>query len=111
MINRDSKLMTDARYLPGFMRDVHAQKRLFKAIHRLYEKRLSAEDEYLNGLSWGMAHAYVVDLFLWFMALHGYTLRKSRVKETFCDLDEYLKEFDEEQLQLLKEMLIERKTK
>lgn len=101
MIDRNSKLMNDGNYLPLFMRDFHDQKRLFKAIQGQYSERIQ-EDRLLSGLNWVMAHTYVIDLFLWFMALHGYTLQKSRAKEDFYDLDGFLKEFDRKQLELLK---------
>ena len=55
-----------------------------------------------------MAHTYVIDLFLWFMALHGYTLQRSRAKEEFYDLDGFLGKFDREQLDLLKQELAKR---
>lgn len=104
MIDRNSKLMTDGNYLPFFMRDFHAQKRLFKAIQSHYSERIQ-EDRLLNGLNWVMAHTYVIDLFLWFMALHGYTLQKSRAKEEFYDLDGFLKKFEQEQIERLKQEL------
>lgn len=104
MINRDSNLMKDGNYLPPFMRDFHAQKRLFKAIQSHYAGRIQ-EDRLLSGLNWVMAHTYVVDLFLWFMALHGYTLQKSRANEEFYDLDGFLKKFEQEQLETLRQEL------
>ena len=107
MIDKTSKLMRDAFYLPPFLRDFHAQKRLFKAIHNHYRERIQ-EDRLLDGLNWVMAHTYVIDLFLWFMALHGYTLQRSRAKEEFYDLDGFLGKFDREQLDLLKRELAKR---
>lgn len=101
MIHRDSKLMKDGNYLPPFMRDFHDQKRLFKAIQGHYSERIK-EDRLMQGLNWVMAHTYVIDLFLWFMALHGYTLQKSRAKEEFYDLAGFLKKFEQEQIELLK---------
>jgi len=56
-------------HLPKFMRDFHDQKELFKTI------------EFVLGpgnVSWVEGHIYVIDRFLKFMAMHGYTLRKTR---------------------------------
>lgn len=106
MINRDSNIMTDGNYLPRFMRDFHAQKRLFKAIHSHYATRFKESD--LSGLNWIMAHIYVIDLFLWFMALHGYTMQRSRAKEEFYDIDSFLHEFDKQQLEQLRAFMNER---
>lgn len=86
-------------YLPRFMRDFHDQKDLFKGISEFYklaEKAAAAEDlnnpdcikhHHLKGYSWVLAHVYVIDFFLWFMAHHGYTLQKSRAPVEFCDID------------------------
>ena len=35
--------------------------------------------------TWTMAHIYVIDFFLWYMAKCGYTLQKSRAKIDFID--------------------------
>ena len=34
----------------------------------------------------GEAHIYTIDVFLWFMAMHGYTLQRSRARVDFEDL-------------------------
>ena len=59
MINRDSNLMKDGNYLPPFMRDFHAQKRLFKAIQSHYAGRIQ-EDRLLSGLNWVIDRKSVV---------------------------------------------------
>jgi hypothetical protein len=91
-VNRRDK-RGDAIYLPRFMRDFHDQKELFKDIQTFVEKRKKAEPNYtyLDGLTWVAAHVYVVDFFLWFMAQHGYTLQKTRVRGVeFHDINEEL---------------------
>ena len=68
-------------HLPVFMRDFHDQKDLFKAIERL---TTGIEEEW--HVPWTKAQVYVIDIFLWFMARHGYTLQKTRAKHTFQDI-------------------------
>jgi hypothetical protein len=62
------------RWLPWFMRDFHDQKDLFKTIEQKWPNAKEMD------ISWVLAHVYVVDRFLKFMAFHGYTLQKSRAK-------------------------------
>lgn len=72
-------------HLPPSMRDFHAQKDLFKAIHELY--KLDEKKDHRDPIGWTDAHIYTVDGFLWFMAAHGYTLQRCRAKQEFYDLD------------------------
>lgn len=72
-----------ARYLPPAMRDFHDQKDVFKAIHATVDV---PGHEYAGEIDWIAGHNYVVDIFLWFMAAHGYTLQKSRADVEFRDL-------------------------
>jgi hypothetical protein len=69
-------------YLPGFLRDFHAQKDVFKWIDRQDIRK----DDGRDVPNWIAAHIYTIDIFLWFMALHGYTLQRSRVRVPFEDL-------------------------
>jgi hypothetical protein len=70
------------RYLPQFMRDFHDQKDLFKSV----EQNLGREEE-PYAVPWSNAHCYVIDRFLRFMAAHGYTLQRCRVKDVeFADI-------------------------
>ena len=68
-------------YLPKFMRDFHAQKDVFKTIADHYAKRDETRPH--EAVDWVRAHIYTIDLFLWWMALHGYTLQKSRKRVPF----------------------------
>lgn len=70
------------KYLPEFMRDFHAQKDIFKAVHELLR-----ENDGTKRISWVDAHIYTIDVFLWFMARRGYTLQRTRTKGEFRDLD------------------------
>lgn len=69
--------MDNNEHLPSFMKDFHDQKDLFKAI---YEQWKDGKHEVLESVSWANAHIFTIDFFLWWMALHGYTLQKSRKK-------------------------------
>lgn len=75
--------MTKGLYLPKIMRDFHDQKALFKTIHSLVDPNRTEIQE----IDWIQAQCYVIDIFLWFMAVRGYTLQKSRSKYPFKDIE------------------------
>ncbi len=73
--------LQSGEYLPGFLRDFHDQKDVFKAMH----------DTIWNANENGNArdgHIYVIDTFLWYMARCGYTLQKSRKNVEFKDMQD-----------------------
>lgn len=71
----------DGKHLPEFMRDFHDQKDLFKAMH---ETTVWPDNE-ISGITWVQSHILIIDVFLWFMARHGYTLQKTRTRLTDAD--------------------------
>ena len=74
-------------YLPSFMRDFHDQKDLFKALHEVAERYDAGPGgPRLDGLGWVGAQCYTIDVFLWVMARHGYTLQRSRKPFKFPDV-------------------------
>lgn len=76
--------MKSGGYLPPVMRDFHDQKDLFKALHDL----VAVENHgYAGKVDWMTGQCYVVDIFLWWMAKHGYTLQRSRAGLPFRDLE------------------------
>ena len=77
-----SAWLKSGKYLPPAMRDFHDQKDIFKCI--FFHCRKAGGD----GMSWIDAHIFTVDFFLWFMAAHGYTLQRSRLRLPFIDLHE-----------------------
>lgn len=79
----------DGRHLPRFMRDFHDAKDLFKTIHETMDL---SKNPYAKDLTWIKGHVYVMDVFLWFMARHGYVLRKTDSKGEFDDIDTTLRE-------------------
>lgn len=91
-----NKWRHDGKHLPKFMRDFHDQKNLFKTMHHVTEC-----DGYVPMLQ-GMS--YVIDLFLWFMARHGYTLQKSGAKQNFEDLPTNIAAYKKEELECIKKI-------
>lgn len=79
----------DQKHLPEFMRDFHNCKDLFRGIA---EYIVLEDDHPAKDVNWRQAQCYTIDVFLWFMARHGFTLQRSRAKQNFDDLDELLAE-------------------
>ena len=102
--------LDSGKYLPNFMEDFHDQKTLFKRLNEIVEKR---NDLYTKEVNWTSAQVYTVDIFLWFMAAHGYTLQKSRKKVPFYNIDNDLSEFErkrrEESASVFKQFLNQNK--
>ena len=72
-------------YLPNFLRDFHDQKDVFKCVQEWQAKY--PPDRILPN-SWQDNHVYTIDLFLFFMGLHGYKLQKIRSKKVeFYDIE------------------------
>jgi len=79
-----NKWRDDGGHLPDFMRDFHDQKNLFKAIAAIPPPASAFPS---TEVSWMQAHVYTIDRFLWFMARHGYVLRKADNKLPFDDIE------------------------
>lgn len=72
------------RYLPKFLRDFHDQKDVFKTLH---DEVGVHKHEYAKEVGWIMGQCYVIDIFLWHMARHGWVLRRSPLKLKFDDIE------------------------
>lgn len=72
------------KHLPRELRDFHAQKDLFRAMHDLVDMQ---GNERAKTVDWVTGHCYVLDVFLWFMARRGYTLQRTRKHGEFRDLE------------------------
>lgn len=83
--------MKEGRYLPDFMRDFHDQKDLFKAMDEVAQRSVAKGNRYIEDVSWTSAQVYTVDIFLWVMAKHGYTLQKTRKPFAFGDIGSFVK--------------------
>ena len=75
------KWLQSGEYLPGFLRDFHDQKDVFKAMH----DTIGNANENGNARD---GHIYVIDTFLWYMGRCGYTLQKSRKNIEFKDMQD-----------------------
>ncbi len=78
--------MEAEEHLPRFMRDFHDQKDLFKTVETFFSE--PQKEHYF--IPWVKAQVYVIDRFLWFMAIHGYTLQKARKKVDTVDIRQTL---------------------
>lgn len=77
------KWRKSGKYLPKFLRDFHDQKDVFKALH----DTVNVEGhDYCKEISWVAGQCYVIDIFLWHMARHGYVLRKAKASLPFDDI-------------------------
>jgi len=98
--------LKSGKYLPDFLQDFHDQKLFFKRLDEVVQSR---NDNYTKDLNWISAQVYTIDVFLHFMAVHGYTLQKSRKKVEFFDIYTELSEFEkkrrEEQAGILMQAL------
>jgi hypothetical protein len=92
----------EQKHLPEFMRDFHNCKRLFRGIS---EYIALDEDHPAKEVNWRQAHCYTIDVFLWFMARHGFTLQRSRAKQNFDSLDDVLDELDAERRKAMAALL------
>lgn len=50
------------------------------------------KNEYAKKVDWVTGQCYVIDVFLWFMGMHGYTLQKSRAIVDFLPLEKTLQD-------------------
>lgn len=74
-------------YLPTFMQDFHDQKDLFKALQDVVERSNAKQGPHRSlNATWTEYHIYTVDIFLWVLANHGYTLQRSRRRLAFSDI-------------------------
>lgn len=104
--------LENSKYLPDFIKDFDDQKVLFKRLDRLVQAR---NDVYTKDVNWIAGQVYTIDVFLWFMAKHGYTLQKNRRKIEFeniyDDLDAFENELNEQHANFLKQIINERMNK
>lgn len=102
--------MRSGKYLPPVLRDFHDQKRIFQIVAEMVDRRrqraATSFDRTLDDLpNWIAAHIYVIDFFLWFMALRGWTLQRSKRPFEFFDLDKDLAALDERKAEAFKAMI------
>lgn len=91
------EFLDSGEYLPDFIEDFHDQKNLFKRLDRIVQARKN--DMYTKDVNWMAGQVYTVDIFLWFMAKHGYTLQKSRKRVSFHDINTEMSDFENGQME------------
>lgn len=84
--------LKSGRYLPAPLRDFHDQKEVFQAIDQVHKD----PSDLIKRPSWIEAQCYVIDVFLWYMAMRGYTLQKTRTRLEFRDLEADVKAVTDE---------------
>lgn len=85
------RYVESADYLPDVLKDFHDQKLLFKRLGEIVKNR---KDGYTDNVSWTAGQVYTIDVFLYYMAVHGYTLQRSRKQVDFENIDEDLHAFE-----------------
>ena len=88
------------KHLPPWLRDFHDQKDVFKTVGNG-----RSLDPTRKEISWLEGHCYVIDKFLWVMAMHGYTLQKCRAKKPFQDIQTSISEREEKETAAFKQMM------
>jgi len=73
------------------MKDFHDQKLLFKWLAFIQKTSDHIPNYHIN---WVEAHVFVVDVFLYCLAKHGWTLQRNKSDLPFKDITERLQEFD-----------------
>ncbi len=94
------EFLKSGKYLPKPLRDFHDQKDIFKMLGRVVDNR---KDSMYKLPQWTEAMLYTIDIFLWVMAKCGWTLQRSRQNVEFCDLEESVKQFKDEEFEKFKE--------
>ena len=101
--------MQGSRHLPPFFRDFHTQKDVFKWIWRRVEdsrRRDPSTTRELEGMNWIATMIFVIDFFLWFMALHGYTLQRARPDRSFASWEDSLRKMRDEDAAVLRGAMV-----
>jgi hypothetical protein len=83
--------LSSGEYLPEMLKDFHDAKDFFKTM--IKEIQWDKTRPELQHISWVDAHIFSIDIFLWFMAIHGYKLQKSRKKLNFRNIAETIERY------------------
>lgn len=99
--------LESGKHLPSFLRDFHNQKDVCKTLWCCMDK--SSFPKEIQTLGWVNFHIIIIDIFLWWMAKRGWTLQRSRQKVEFLDVNEDIKKYKDEQTEVFKKFLEERR--
>jgi len=94
------KWLQSQKHLPLFLRDFGTAGWLFRWIDKKVEKRRNdpRSADMMDDMPTSRdAHIYVIDFFLWFMAMYGWTLQRSRKRLEFDDIETMLEQFEQEE--------------
>jgi len=106
------RFLKKQQFLPMELRDFHAQKDLFKAMHDYYAKgfaKLVEEKSNHTMPNWTDGMVYALDFLLYFLAAHGYTLQRSRLPLPFASLQATIDVHREKQANVFKEFMDRRR--
>lgn len=98
------KWLKKGKYLPRFLRDFHDQKEVFKFMDMVMQryKAKSIQNRMWSPtyeVNWIAAQCYVIDIFLYVMAKHGWTLQRTRQNVAdLGDIHETLATYHQEQM-------------
>ena len=98
------KWVSDGEHLPAPLRDFHDQKDFFKSLHD-WMSNGNARGVGEDLPNWIAGQIYVIDWFLRFAALHGWTLQRSRKPLTFASLDQTIGERRQREVELFRTAL------
>ena len=108
-MSKVQEYLESGMYLPPFLRDFHDQKDVFKMLDGVRERSITKNSgSYMADMSFVDAQVYTIDIFLWVMARHGYTLQRSRKRLTFSDIDDTIARDKREFAEVFKRALGER---
>lgn len=96
------------KHLPEFLRDFHDQKDFFKFLHEYNDPK---EMDMIKDIDWVKGQIYVIDVFLWTLARHGWTLQKNRSNQKFDDLDKMVNDFTQNRNDMFTQILAQQMSK
>lgn len=104
------EFLKSGKFLPQPLRDFHDAKDLFKTMHEYYHNSLEeARKEGFAVPNWRDAQVYIIDYFLRYMAVHGWTMQQSRQKVDFCDIYASIEDFNKKNAEAFQEYLNSRR--
>lgn len=100
-----TEYISKEKHLPKFLKDFHDQKDFFKSLWWWQQK--GGESTELSKHTWVSQHIYTIDIFLKFMAFHGYKLKKIRSVTDTHDINETISIREKEVTNILEDALSE----
>lgn len=98
-----ARLIADGDHLPEILRAYDDQDQLFRAMHGL--TGWNDDDHCASDVTHITGNKYVVELFLKFMAEHGYVLRKDPQLAGARDIETSLAQFEQKEREVRQSMI------